>query len=306
MRLEEITPLILTYNEAPNIGRTLAALAWARDIVVVDSFSDDETLAILETFPQVRVFRREFDCHENQWNFGLQQTDIDSSWVLGLDADYVLTDEFTAELRTLQPAPAINGYRAKFIYCINGKRLASGVYPPVTVLYRRAGASYTQDGHTHRLVIDGTVADLRAPILHDDRKSLSRWLEAQSRYTKLEAAKLLSARPESLSWTDRVRRWRVVAPAAMLFYCLLVRGGLFDGWAGFYYAFQRALAELMLSLYLLDHDLGMMTDDRRPATADVLPDRGTSPTVREGSSGLQPEPSLTVGLVPRKSEIRNS
>ncbi len=267
MILEEITPLILTYNEAPNIGRTLAGLGWARDIVVVDSFSDDETLGILKTFPQVRTYQREFDCHQNQWNFGLKETGISSAWVLGLDADYILTDEFAAELRALQPEVAINGYRAKFIYCINGKRLASGVYPPVTVLYRSAGAAYAQDGHTQRLVIDGAVGNLRAPLLHDDRKSLSRWLEAQSRYTKLEAEKLLAARPESLSWTDRVRRWRVAAPAAMLFYCLVVRGGLFDGWAGFYYAFQRSLAELMLSLYLLDHDLGMTTDDRRPATA---------------------------------------
>lgn len=265
--LETITPLILTYNEAPNIGRTLAELRWARDIVVVDSFSDDETLRIVETFPQARIYQREFDCHEQQWNFGLQETGIDSEWVLGLDADYVLTDEFLAELRTLQPPSATSGYRAKFIYCVNGKRLASGVYPPVTVLYRRAGAAYEQDGHTQRLVVAGAIENLRAPLLHDDRKSLSRWLEAQSRYTKLEAEKLLAARPETLGWTDRVRRWRVVAPAAMLVYCLLVRGGLFDGWAGWYYAFQRALAELMLSLYLIDHDLGVTTDDRRPTTA---------------------------------------
>jgi len=277
--LDNVTPLILTYNEAPNIGRTLAALGWARDIVVVDSFSDDETLAIVETFPQARVYQREFDCHQKQWNFGLQETGISSDWVLGLDADYVLTEEFSAELQTLRPEPSVNGYRAKFVYCINGKRLASGVYPPVTVLYRRAGASYTQDGHTHRLVIDGAVADLRAPILHDDRKSLSRWFEGQSRYTKLEAEKLLSARPDGLSWTDRVRRWRVVAPAAMLFYCLIVRGGLFDGWAGFYYAFQRALAELMLSLYLLDHDLGMTTEERRPMSA-----ASSSATASESSS----------------------
>jgi hypothetical protein len=46
-----------------------------------------------------------------------------------------------------------------------------------------------------------------------------------------------------------------VAPVAMVFYCLIIRGGILDGWAGFYYAFQRALAELMLSLYLIDHDL---------------------------------------------------
>jgi len=131
--LAKITPLILTYNEAPNIGRTLEQLRWARDIVVVDSFSDDETLEIVRTFPQARIFQREFDCHEKQWNFGLSETGISSEWVLGLDADYVLTEEFSAELRALKPAPEVKGYRAKFIYCINGKRISSGVYPAVTV-----------------------------------------------------------------------------------------------------------------------------------------------------------------------------
>ncbi len=129
------------------------------------------------------------------------------------------------------------------------------IYPPVTVLYRRHGALYTQDGHTHKLVIDGRVDNLQTPILHDDRKSLRRWLEAQSRYTQLEAEKLLSSDPQSLGITDRVRRWRLVAPVAVLFYCLVMRAGVLDGWAGFYYAFQRVLAELMLSLYLIDHDL---------------------------------------------------
>ena len=253
--LDSITPLILTYNEAPNIGRTLEQLRWAREIVVVDGFSDDETLEIAKAFPQVRVYQREFDSHENQWNFGLKETGISSEWVLGLDADYVLTEDLLAELQTFSPEPRVNGYRAKFIYCIEGKRIRSGVYPPVTVLYRKDKASYFQDGHTHRLAVDGRVENLRAPILHDDRKALSRWLEAQARYTKLEADKLLAADQGSLSWTDRVRRWRVVAPAAMLFYCLIIRGGVADGWAGFYYAFQRSLAELMLALHLLDHDL---------------------------------------------------
>ncbi len=309
--LDEITPLILTYNEAPNIGRTLAQLRWARDIVVVDSFSDDETLAIVAGFPQTRVVQRKFDSFADQCNFGLTEAGIETEWVLSLDADYVLTPELVAEIAELKPGADVAGLRARFTYCVFGRRLRSGIYPPVTVLFRKSKACFKQDGHAHRVQVDGRIENLRAPILHDDRKSLSRWLDAQSRYTKLEAEKLLSADKllsepaESLRWTDRVRRWRVVAPAAMLFYCLIVRGGLFDGWAGFYYAFQRALAELMLSLYLLDHDLGMMTDDRRPTT-EALPDRGTSPTVREGSSGLPSEPSLTVGLVPRKSDVRNS
>lgn len=253
--LEKITPLILTYNEAPNIGRTLERLRWARDIVVVDSFSDDETLEIVSSFPQARVVQRKFDNFAAQCNFGLTKTGITSEWVLSLDADYELTPEVVAEIAALQPESDLAGLRARFVYCIFGRRLRSGVYPPVTVLFRRSKAAYREDGHAHRIALDGRIENLRAPILHDDRKSLGRWLEAQSRYTKLEADKLLASDPESLSWTDRVRRWRVVAPAGMLFYCLIIRGGVLDGWAGFYYAFQRALAELMLSLYLIDHDL---------------------------------------------------
>jgi glycosyltransferase involved in cell wall biosynthesis len=254
---DNITPLILTYNEAPNIGRTLEQLRWARDIVVVDSFSDDETLEIVSSFSHVRAYQREFDSHELQWNFGLKETGINSEWVLGLDADYVLTDEFVAEVEALSPAPDIKGYRAKFLYCINGKRLRSGIYPPHPVLYRRSDAFYLQDGHTQKLALTGRIENLSSPILHDDRKSLSSWFHAQSRYTQLEANKLLNSEPATLSWTDRVRRWRIVAPPAMLFYCLIIRGGLLDGWAGFYYAFQRSLAELMLSLHLLEHDLGI-------------------------------------------------
>lgn len=253
--LDGITPLILTFDEGPNIGRTLEQLRWARDIVVVDSFSDDDTLEIVSTFPQVRVYQREFDTHEKQWNFGLKETGINSEWILALDADYVLTDEFLAEVEALSPGPGVKGYRARFVYCINGKRLISGIYPPVSVLYRRSDASYRQDGHTQELVFEGRIENLHAPILHDDRKPFTRWLQAQSRYIRLEANKLLSSESANLSWTDRVRRWRIAAPPAMLFYCLILRGGLLDGRAGFYYAFQRALAELMLSLHLLEHDL---------------------------------------------------
>src|SRR5436190_63 len=74
--LNEITPLILTYNEAPNIARTLASVSWAKEIVVVDSFSSDNTLKIARSFPQVRTFQRAFDCHQNQWEFGLKETGI--------------------------------------------------------------------------------------------------------------------------------------------------------------------------------------------------------------------------------------
>jgi glycosyltransferase involved in cell wall biosynthesis len=260
--LTNITPLILTYNEAPNIGRALEQLRWARDLVVVDSYSDDETVEIVRSFPNTRLVQRAFDNHSAQWNFGLNETGIATEWVLALDADYFVTPELTEELKTIQFEDAV-GYRAEFTYCINGRPLRSALYTPVTVLYRKSVAKYVQDGHTQRLTVAGRIGNLRSRLLHDDRKSLGRWLESQQRYMTLEAQKLFAADASRLSGSDRVRRMRVVAPIAVLVYCLIVRGGALDGWPGFYYALQRMLAESLLSLYLIQRDLQAATETRR-------------------------------------------
>ena len=61
--LAQITPVVLTYNEAANIGRTLERLAWAREVVVVDSHSTDDTISIARRFPNVRVVQRPFVDH---------------------------------------------------------------------------------------------------------------------------------------------------------------------------------------------------------------------------------------------------
>lgn len=250
--LNQITPLILTFNEAPNIGRTLDRLSWATDIVVVDSMSTDDTRAIAARYPAARVFERPFTTHAEQWNFGLAQTAITTEWVLALDADFVLTDAAISEISALAPAPDVEGYRASFTYCIDGRPLRSAVYPPVTVLYRRARATYRQDGHTQRVHLHGSVLELSSRILHDDRKPLARWIASQVKYMRLEAEKLAAAPASSLGLADRARKWVVVAPPLMFLYCLFVRGGIVDGWPGLYYALQRAAAELILSLSLIE------------------------------------------------------
>ncbi len=255
MKTTDVTPLILTYNEAPNIGRTLERLTWASDVVVVDSFSDDETLSIASRFKNVRIFQRKFDSHMAQWNFGLRGTGIVTEWVLALDADYRLPESFAADLEGLTPSLQTAGYRARFRYCIGGHPLRKSVYPPVTVLFRRSLGEYTQEGHTQRLKLEGLTEELRSVIDHDDRKSFRRWLESQRKYMNLECEKLARTPFARLDPADRLRKLRIVAPAAIFLCCIFGQGLLLDGVAGLSYALQRTIAEAVLSGALLKRDL---------------------------------------------------
>lgn len=248
--MNDISGLVLTYNEAPNIERTLSKLSWLREVVVVDSNSSDGTAERAAAFRNVRLVQRAFTTHAEQWNYGLAQSGS-AEWILALDADYLLSDALVDEIKNLNPPAGVRGYSASFDYCIDGRPLRGAAYPPVTVLYRRAHATYEQDGHTQRVRVDGTVTPLRARICHDDRKPLSHWLGAQARYMELEAVKLTTAASGSLGIADRLRRWIVIAPPAMFVYCYLIRGGILDGRAGLFYALQRATSEAILSMFLV-------------------------------------------------------
>ena len=249
-----ITALILTFNEDANIARTLSRLDWLHEVVVLDSCSTDATREIASRYPNVRVVQNRFVTLAEQWNFGLEHAGITTDWVLALDADYVLTDEVINEIKTLEPGNA-DGFRASFVYCVNGRPLRAGVYPPVIVLFRKAVTHVEQDGHCQRARVRGTVRELAGRIHHDDRKSLARWLNSQAGYMKLEADKLERAPKSELALIDRMRRLIFVAPPVVFFYCLFVRGGLLDGWAGWSYTLQRTVAEIILSLTLIERRL---------------------------------------------------
>jgi hypothetical protein len=68
----------------------------------------------------------------------------------------------------------------------------------------------------------------------------------------IESKQLLETPDNKLSFGDRIRRQQILAPFVILFYCLILNKGILDGWAGWYYAFQRVLAELLLSIRLIE------------------------------------------------------
>jgi len=268
----QATAVILVHNEKENILRTLAAVSSINSIVLVDTFSTDETIEIAKRArPDVQILQRRFDSHAQQWNFGLDH--VTTEWVLALDADYELSPQLQAEIARLNPPEAVVGYSAEFVYRILGHSLRASGYPPRIVLFRVKKACHVDDGHTQTLWFYSAAQELRTPaqtrgieklgskIYHDDRKPLSHWIRAQDRYARLEAKHLLAESGKrkaenenveaALSIQDRLRLRIFFAAPVMFLYLLFARGLILDGWPVIFYVAQRTVAELLLSIRLL-------------------------------------------------------
>jgi glycosyltransferase involved in cell wall biosynthesis len=244
--------LILTKNEEPNIRRVLEKLTWLERVVILDSFSTDATLAIIAEFKNTVLVQRAFDTHGQQWNFGLDQ--LDSEWVLSLDADYVLTDQFIEETKRYVASGDKTAYSTNFSFLVFGKPLLKDNTTPRPVLFKRNDCRYFDDGHTQRLKINGPTGMYNALILHDDRKSLSRWLSNQDGYAIKEANKLIASSNEKLPMSAKIRKTKVFAPFIVFFYSLFVKGLIFNGWKGWHYTLQRTMVEIILALRLIEEE----------------------------------------------------
>jgi glycosyltransferase involved in cell wall biosynthesis len=253
MNPSEITPIVLTFNEEANIARCLERLAWAGQILVLDSFSTDRTVEIATSFPNVRMETRAFDNHTSQWNHALSL--CTTPWVLSLDADYLIPTKFADEAKELAPPAETSAYYAHFRYCIMGRPLRASLYPPRAILFRRNACTYLEDGHTQLLSVSGKSGELTGAVLHDDRKSLGRWLSSQLKYAELEATHLLQSPVEKLNRADRIRLGGFTAPVVVFFYTLFARGLVLDGLAGWYYTLQRTTTECMIALHILHRRL---------------------------------------------------
>jgi glycosyltransferase involved in cell wall biosynthesis len=264
--LDQITPVLLTYNEEQNIGRTLSRLAWAKDIVVVDSGSTDGTLAVLAKFPKVRVFNRRFETHGNQWRYATQETKIATEWLLRLDADYQVSDALTAELARLDPNAAVSAYRVRFDYAVFSRKLLSSLYPSKAILLRKGCFSVWDKGHSDAWDVQGHVVTLNGTIIHDDWKPISHWLSGEAQCLQRELDWIRARKAGLVRW---LRARPPLMPIAVFLYCLFGKGLILNGRAGLFYALQRMVAEAVLSLMVLEEKLrDHAAQVARPASED--------------------------------------
>jgi glycosyltransferase involved in cell wall biosynthesis len=232
---------VITLNEEDRIGDCLASVAWADEIVVVDSGSSDRTVEVARE-RGARVIARAWPGYAAQKNFALEQATSD--WVLSLDADERVGPELAGEIQALiagAPAGTAGASVPRRTFYLGRWITHGGWYPDRKVRLVRRGKGRWVGEHLHeRLLAEGAVAALRGDLLHYTYRDLSDHLRTIDRFTT-EAARGMQARGRRGALAGML-----LQPPAKFVKMYLLRLGFLDGAAGFlvavlggYYVFLK-------------------------------------------------------------------
>jgi glycosyltransferase involved in cell wall biosynthesis len=226
---------IITLNEEANLARTLGSVAWADEIVVVDSGSADRTVEIARQFG-AKVFAEPWRGFGAQKNFALQQCTGD--WLLSLDADEEVSAELAAEIQRVIASPS-----SAEAYSVPRRNLFlnrwlrhGGMYPDRKLRLIRNGAACFQERPVHEdIKFPGEVQQLRGDLIHHAYPTVAGYVEHLQRYSTLAAATVAT---HGALW---FAAQTLLNPYATFLYNYFLRGGFLDGRAGFlYHAYHSA------------------------------------------------------------------
>jgi glycosyltransferase involved in cell wall biosynthesis len=227
-----VSVFIITRNEAARLPRTLAALSWADQIVVVDSGSTDATVEIADA-AGTEVHHRDWEGYGPQKVFaeGLCRND----WVLNVDADEVVTPALAAEIREAATDKP-RAFRVRILNVYPGDRAPRPFANDYNVvrLYHRSVAGYRDHPLFDRVEVTGDVGQLKAPIHHFPLTSLGHFIEKENTYSSFTAG---AAAPRS-RWKLLLRLPFEMPLAFIKFYFL--RRHITGGWKGFVFALSAA------------------------------------------------------------------
>ena len=184
-----LSVIVIARNNEATLRRCLESVAWADEIVVVDSGSTDRTVEIARGFTSNVHQTPDFPGHGPQKNRALDRATRD--WILSLDSDEWVTAELRSELEAAMASP---GDKAAFFmprrsrFCGRFMR-HSGWWPDyVTRLWRRGAARFSED-HTHdRVIVEGKLGRLRQPVMHEAVTDLEQMLVKINMYSSSSAA----------------------------------------------------------------------------------------------------------------------
>lgn len=220
-----LSVIVITKNEAGNMRDCLESVAWADEIIVVDSGSTDDTASICREFTS--------HVHAHDWRgFGAQKNRAldyaTSEWVLSLDADERVTSELRAQIEQAMKEGEADGYYLPRLSQFCGQFVRhSGWYPDYVLrLFRRGKARFSDDLVHERVLLQGSTKKLSSPLLHysyRDEADVERKVE---QYAAAAAQQMFDG-GRSVTMLDAPVRgaWAFVRA-----YCL--RLGFLDGMAG--------------------------------------------------------------------------
>jgi glycosyltransferase involved in cell wall biosynthesis len=232
----KISVKINVYNEAHNIAAACESVAWADELVICDSASTDDTIAIARRYTD-KIYQREFRGYKDKHEYSDSMTTGD--WIFWLDADERVTPELRAAIEALRqrdPVSLPDGFRiARRTRFLGRWILHSGWYPDYQMRLYRKAASYWDGVAPHETArVRGRVETLSGELLHYTSDSLSDHHRRMDSYTTLAAE----------YWHKQGKRVRgfdiFLATGAAFVRTYLFKRGFLDGVPGLIIALSTA------------------------------------------------------------------
>jgi glycosyltransferase involved in cell wall biosynthesis len=279
----KLTSIITTKDEALHVGRCIDSVKGLGPVIVVDSGSEDNTVAIAHDHGAL-VISHAWVGYADQKNWALANLPIETEWVLFLDADEQLTEEGRSEIVEAIKGEDVNGYFIARENIVFGRRLRHAWwYPDYQMRVFRRGCARYEDRLVHEhVLIEGTTAHLRHPLIHENLKGVGEWMSRHVRYAYLEAQEIQKAKRlqdaggvsasfrGSRAERRRALKTRVwyrmpLRPAIRFFWMYVVKRGFLDGRAGLAYCQLVAAYESLIDANVLELELELdQADSQRP------------------------------------------
>ena len=302
--------MIIAYNEALNLPRTLRSLAgWANKVFVVDSGSTDETAEIARSFG-AEVVPHDWEGYARQKNWALENLPFESDWILILDADEVITGDLRKRLveiasKPTQEVPENGFFINRLTYFLDRPIRHCGYFPNWNLRFFKKGTGVYEDREVHEhVVIQDPVGSIKEPMIHDDRRGLEHYYAKHNRYSTLEARAIYhdmtygpsDGRTANLTGEARRRRWLkrrvmpyVPLPAMWRFlYMYVFRMGVLDRRIGLEFCRFIASYDALVALKLRELRRQARASAASGAATEVAEPPASALAIAEGGEQVRP------------------
>ncbi|WP_125719505.1 glycosyltransferase family 2 protein [Flavobacterium ustbae] len=233
---QKLSVLIITLNEERHIQSLLEDIDFADEIIVVDSYSTDKTVSIVESFKNVKLIQNRFTDYTSQRNFAIDQAK--NSWVLFIDADERLTPELKPEIvAAINSENAASAYFIYRIFMFENSRLNFSGWQTDKIfrLFNQSKCRYNEERTVHeKLIVNGSIATLKNKIIHF---SYSSYTDYQS---KMYNYGILKANEKFAKGTKPYFLLQILHPLYTFLYQFIIRFGFLDGRKGIIICYLNA------------------------------------------------------------------